>query len=99
MLHYSCDLCQRPIREERYVAKLELTPAFDPEELAPADLDTDHLEVIADSIAAMESTGEFELEDLRPKQFRFDLCPACFRRVMSDPLGGQVRRPFNFSKN
>ena len=99
MLHFSCDLCRRPISEERYEARLEIAPAFDPEQLSPADLDADHLEEIADSIAAMESTGEFEVEDLSPKTFRFDLCPTCYQRVLSDPLGGQARRPFNFSKN
>lgn len=99
MIHYSCDLCGRNIREERYTAKIEIAAAFDPEELTEEDLDVDHLEQIADAIAEMESTGEFELEDTGPKVFQFDLCPACRLRFLKSPLGPVRTARVNYSKN
>ena len=99
MKHFSCDLCGLRISEERYTARLELAPAFDPDQIQPADLDVDHLSLIAETIEQMESTGEFELEDHDPKQFEFDLCPTCHQRLLKDPLGRATRRRMNFSEN
>ncbi len=99
MLHFTCDLCGRTIDHERYIAKVEVTPAFDPEEVTEDDLDSDHLEVVADSLAELESTGDFELEDFGPKKFRFDLCPGCWKRYQKDPLGRDSLRRLNFSQN
>ena len=33
MLHFSCDLCGRPLSDRRYVVKLEVFAAFDPDEV------------------------------------------------------------------
>ena len=41
MLRYSCDLCGQPLGERRFVVKLEVYPAYDPEELGQEDLDAD----------------------------------------------------------
>lgn len=99
MIHYTCDLCGRSIREERYTAKIEVSAAFDPEELSEEDLDADHLEQIADAIAQMESTGDFELEDTGPKTFAYDLCPSCCRRFLQSPLGPIRTARVDYSKN
>ena len=99
MIHYSCDLCGRSIREERFVAKIEIAAAYDPEELTEDDLDVDHLEQIADTIAQMETTGDFELEESGPKTFQFDLCPSCCRRYLQSPLGPMRTARMNYSKN
>ncbi|HWL07626.1 MAG TPA: hypothetical protein VNQ76_04420 [Planctomicrobium sp.] len=87
MIHYSCDMCGCSIPERRYVARIEVAAMFDPDELTEADLDTDHLEQIAETLAAMESTADFELEETGPKQMQFDLCSNCARRYLQNPLG------------
>jgi hypothetical protein len=99
MIHYTCDLCGRAIREERYVAKIEVAAAFDPEELTESDLDVDHLEQIAETIAETENTGDFDLEETGPKAFQFDLCTSCCRRFMQSPLGPVRASRVNYSKN
>ena len=99
MLHFTCDLCGRSIDQERYIARIEVAPAFDPDQVTEEDLDADHLEEIAESLAELESTGDFELEDFGPKKFRFDLCPHCWKRYQKDPLGRDSLRRLNFSQN
>lgn len=99
MIHYSCDLCGREIREERYTAKIEVAAAFDPDELTEEDLDTDHLDQIAESLAEMETTGDFDLEETGPRNFEFDLCPNCCRRFLKAPLGPARPTRLNYSQN
>jgi hypothetical protein len=99
MLLYSCDGCGREIPQERFVVRVEVVPAFDPEQIDEADLDTDHLEKIAETIEAMESTGDFEYDDCGSRSLRYDLCPACRDRFVADPLGQDSRRRLSFSQN
>ncbi len=99
MLHFSCDLCGQQLDDQRYVAKLEVFPAFEPEELTEELLDADHLEEVAELIEEMEMTGNTELEDCGAKSFRFDLCPRCQKKFLQDPLGRDTLRRLNFSEN
>ncbi|WP_437201303.1 hypothetical protein [Planctomicrobium sp. SH664] len=99
MIHYTCDLCGRSIREQRYTAKIEVAAMFDPEELTEEDLSADHLEQIAETIAEMESTGDFELEDTGPKTFQFDLCASCCKSFVKSPLGPVKPSRLKYSKN
>jgi hypothetical protein len=98
MLHFSCDLCGLPLDDRRYVVRLEIFPAFDPENLTEADLEVDHLQEVAEELNEMELTGA-ELEDCSTKEFRFDLCPRCHAKYQKDPLGREVIRRLNFSEN
>ena len=99
MLHFSCDLCGQRLGERRFVVKLEVYPAFDPESFDEEDLDPDHLEEIASAIQELESTGKTDLDDYSTKDFRFDLCPHCHQKFVKDPLGRDALRRLNFSKN
>lgn len=99
MLHFSCDLCGRKLTDERYIVRLEVAPAFDPEQIDESHLDADHLQKIAESIQQMESTGEFDVDDQSPKVFRYDLCPACRQRYIQDPLGRDSVHRLSFSQN
>lgn len=99
MIHYTCDGCGRSLKDERYVAKIEVAAAFDPDEVTPEDLDGDHLEQIAASIAEMETTGDFELEETGPQSLQFDLCSNCCRRFLAAPLGPAPRRQPRYSQN
>lgn len=98
MLHFSCDLCGQPLEDRRYVVRLEIFPAFDPEGISEEDLDADHLQEVADEIHEMEMTG-VELDDGSSKTYRFDLCPRCHEKYAKDPLGRDALRRLNFSEN
>jgi hypothetical protein len=72
--HFSCDLCGQSLSDRRYVVKVEVFAAFDPEEIDEEDLDADHLQEISDIIQEMEAKGAAPLDDCGAKHFRFDLC-------------------------
>ena len=101
MLHFSCDLCGKelqPDADRRYVVKMEIYAAHDPNELTEDDLDDDHLETLGDLLQQIEEDG---LEDdLTPmyKQIRYDLCPDCHKRFLRDPLNKEAHK-FDFSEN
>ena len=99
MLHFSCDLCGQQLGDRRFVVKLQVYPAFDPEEIDEEDLDADHLQEVSELIQEMEATGNRDLDDYRSKEFRFDLCPRCHRKFVDDPLGRAALRRLNFSEN
>ncbi len=100
MLHFSCDLCGRRLNEERrFVAKVEVYPAFDPDEIEESDLDADNLEELASAIEAIEAGEPPPAEESGPQEFRFDLCPHCHQRYLNDPLGRDALRRLNFSEN
>ncbi len=99
MLHYSCDLCGQRIGERRFVARLEVFPSFDPEQITDEDLDRDNLEEISEILAEMELTGNLELDDVEPRTYRYDLCPTCYREFRKDPLARHRPRRMRFSEN
>ncbi|MGH7127386.1 MAG: hypothetical protein ACREJB_05435 [Planctomycetaceae bacterium] len=99
MLHFSCDLCGQQLGDRRFVVKMEVYPAFDPEEIDEDDLDADHLQEIAQMIEHMEQTGQCDLDDCGTKELRYDLCPHCHQRFLKDPLGRDALRRLNFSQN
>ena len=99
MIHYSCDLCGKRIRDERFTVKVEVAAATDPEHLTDADLEEDHLQQIAAELSLLDSTAEFTIPETGPKEFAFDLCSGCCQTYMKSPLGrAPVARP-NFSHN
>lgn len=98
MLHFSCDLCGQPLDDQRFVVRLEIFPAFDPDAITEADLDVDHLQTIANEIHDTELTG-VDLDITNAKSYRYDLCPRCHARYAKDPLGREALRRLNFSKN
>lgn len=98
MLHFSCDLCGKPVTDERFVVRMEVYPAFDPEEIEEADLDADHLQDVAHIINDMEVNGQ-RPEDVDSKQLRYDLCSNCRSQFVKDPLGKRRTNRLNFSQN
>ena len=100
MRHFTCDLCRRPLSgNERYVANIEVVADFDADELTEDDLETDHLQQVAALIEHIEETGEEPEDDVAPRQFSFDLCHTCRQRFVRDPLGRDLPRRLDFSKN
>ncbi|QDT33339.1 hypothetical protein Mal48_25920 [Thalassoglobus polymorphus] len=99
MIHYTCDLCGCPISSERYEAKIEVAPVHDPDDISSDDLTADHLQLIADEIDAMESTGEFELEETGTKKLNLDFCESCAQRFLRSPLNLSPGPRVKFSNN
>jgi hypothetical protein len=97
MLHFSCDLCGKDLADvdSRYVVKVEVYAAHDPAELTEDDLDADHLEEIGQILSE-------ESSDCEPapafKKLRYDLCSACHKKFLADPLGREAQK-FDFSEN
>ena len=99
MRHFSCDICGDSIHDEHYVVKIELFAAFDPDELHETDFDTDHLAMITEEVAAIES-GQVEApRENGVKSLRFDLCEGCRGRFLADPLGRAALGRVNYSEN
>ncbi|NCA11090.1 hypothetical protein EBR56_04660 [bacterium] len=109
MLHYSCDLCKRPIdsaTDVRHVVKIEVFPA--PEQGAGGEYcsnlsedATDHLDEMQE---LLESIDERDLHDSDhvddgAQSLRFDLCDACRQRFVKNPLGIKAGKKLDFSQN
>ena len=74
MLHFSCDACGQPVTEERFVARVEVYPAFDPDEITEADLDADNMQQVAELIQEMEENGTTWVDNavpLLPRDFSY----------------------------
>ena len=102
MLHITCDGCGRKLRagEDHHVLKIEAFAAQDPAALTDADLDEDHMEAVGEMLRAMEES-EQSAEEPEPacQHRRYDLCPACCRKYLRDPLGKEIAQKFDFSEN
>jgi len=107
MLHYSCDLCKRPIdphSDVRHVLKIEIFPAV--EDIASdccggGESDSDHLEEMQDLLESIdEQTGSEDVSfDDGTRSMRFDLCDACRQRFVKNPLGIKSGKQLDFSNN
>jgi hypothetical protein len=102
MVHFTCDVCGKDLTDScdpRYVVKIEAYAGFDPTEITDGDLDDDHMEAISDLLQTDEGLSPEELDAHLYKGFRFDLCSECHERFLKDPLGKELLRSFDFSKN
>lgn len=102
MIHYSCDLCKRPLDPEddlRYVVKLEVYAAFDPLKIDEQDDDRDNLQDLHEILEQLDNVPSGEVGEDVYEQRRFDLCPECRKRFMKNPLGRKASEKFDFSKN
>lgn len=101
MLHFSCDLCGKdilPQADRRYVVKMEVYAAHEPNSITEDDLDDDNLESISQMLQEMDETG---IEPNLPpayKQIRYDLCPDCHKKFLRDPFNKEAAK-FDFSEN
>lgn len=105
MQHFSCDSCGKTISpevEDRYVVRIDAYPA-EPglPDLTAADLDRDSVEAMADLLEELEGNDASAATSVAPARttFEYDLCPACLRRFVADPLGRDQRRKLRFSPN
>jgi hypothetical protein len=86
----TCDRCGEPLlvrSDVRYEVRIEVKAAYDPLEITDDDLDQDHAARIKELLRQMEGLSEQEAQDQVYRAFKFDLCPACQKRYLKDPLG------------
>jgi hypothetical protein len=89
----TCDRCGTNLlvqEEVRYVVRMEVWAAYDPMEIVPEDLEKDRAGEIRDLMGKLEAMTEQEAMDSVYRRMVFDLCPACQRAVLADPLGKRV---------
>ena len=101
MIRYLCDLCKReldPDEDIRYVVKMEILAAFDPSVADEEDDDRDHLQEIQGILERLEQSADQVGENVY-QQLRFDLCPECRKRFVENPLGREIAKVLDFSKN
>lgn len=101
MLHYSCDLCKRPIdtrADVRHVVKIEVFPAVDDQAVEAGGDDADHLEEMQDLLEQLDDGDATALEE-SARSMRFDLCDACRQRFVKNPLGVKNGKQLDFSNN
>ena len=102
MVHYTCDMCGKTLLSDedvRYVVKIEVYAAYDPLEITEEDLNKDHKQEIADLLSNMDDMEAEELEEGVYKRLRFDLCAACQRRYLANPLAVKVHRDLRWTDN
>ena len=102
MVHYTCDMCGKTLLSDedvRYVVKVEVYAAYDPLEITDEDLKKDHKQEIADLLSDMNGMDAEELEEGVYKRLRFDLCAACQRRYLANPLAIKVHRDLRWTDN
>jgi len=85
-----CDRCGQAILKDelRYVAKVEVYAAYDPLEITFEDLMRDHTGEIEQLLQRCEELTEEELMRDVHVQFQFDLCRACQKVYVANPLPG-----------
>jgi len=102
MIRYACDLCKRqldPGEDLRYVVKIDIQPAFDPDAASEDDDDRDHLQEIQDLLEQLECSDQNGDASGAGRQLRFDLCADCAKKFLQNPLGREAAGVVGFSKN
>jgi hypothetical protein len=88
MVTHICDRCGRPIEQGqlRYVAKIQVFAAADMLEITLEDLLRDTRKEIDRLLRQCEEFSEEELMRDVFVQFQFDLCRACQRTYIANPM-------------
>ncbi len=85
----ACDRCGEGLllRENvRYIMRLEVHAAYDPLEITAQDLQRDLEKEIADTLGDLSGRSAEDLAREVHYQQTFDLCGACQRIILDDPL-------------
>ncbi len=108
MLHYSCDICKRPIDPQvdvHHVVKIEVFQAVDdlsPQGCCGADAreaEADHLEEMQEMLERLDEEDLVDGVGDGSRSMRFDLCDACRQRFVKNPLGVKAGKQLDFSNN
>ncbi len=102
MIRYICDCCKReldPNTDIRYVVKIEVAAALDPQDCQHEEADRDYLDEIQQYLEHLHQMDNSELHEDVYREFRFDLCSDCYKRFVRNPLGREPAKAMQFSKN
>ena len=100
MIHYSCDICGKPLhadKDVRYVVKVEVYGIYEEDDF-DEDVFEDELDELEDPDDEIDAEME-EVEDGEYKTFRFDLCSECHNKYLQNPLFIKGGRKTRFSEN
>jgi hypothetical protein len=89
MNHQTCDLCGQPLFVEsdvRYEVRIQVKAAYDLLEITKEDLEQDLRAEIAKVLRQLGGVSEEEVQNEVYRQWEFDLCAACQRRYVLQPL-------------
>jgi hypothetical protein len=89
MNHQTCDLCGQSLlgkNQVRYELRIEVKAAYGPLEITEEDLAKDLSLEIAKMLQQLEGMSEEEAQNEVYREFEFDLCAACQRRYVKEPL-------------
>lgn len=88
MLTYRCDSCgaEIPSGNLRYTLSIDIRAAYDKQEIGLTELIRDHRAELLSLIESMKDKSSEELEESVHKAFKYDLCPACQRAYILNPL-------------
>ena len=84
-----CDGCGEPLLVDgnvRYVTKIEVFAAYDPLEITEEDLAQANEKSWREIMAELKNKSAAELESDVYLQMRYDLCLACRKAYVQDPL-------------
>lgn len=106
MIHYTCDMCGRPMGPDqlRYSVEIHVHPVQEP----PAgglDADFDALETLHEmledtSLDPEDGEAEGEMLEGELHAIQLDLCPCCRKRFVKNPLNREsVSHQTGFSDN
>lgn len=103
MIHYSCDRCGRSIDTEdeiRYVVRMEVEAVMAPPGDESIGNDSnEHLMELDQILDLAEAAADPMVSESVYRRQRFDLCSACQRKFVADPLGVEDTTSFHFSSN
>lgn len=102
MIHYTCDRCKRlldPTEDLRYVVKMEVYAAMDPAGADSIEDDRDHLLEVHQILECYEDDQNESVSDHIYQKRRYDICPECHRKFISNPLAREQATQFGFSQN
>ena len=88
MITYTCDGCGKELNRHdlRYVVKIDVQAAYDEMEVSLLDLVRDHRAEMLRLIEQMKHKDAEQLEEGVYKNIKLDLCPACQRAFIRNPL-------------
>ena len=88
MIAYQCDGCGRELKKGalRYRVKIDVRAAYDELQIGLADLVRDHRQELLDLIEQLSRKDPSKIEEGIYKGFELDLCPACQRAYIRNPL-------------
>jgi hypothetical protein len=99
MIRVMCDRCGKELGsgEAHHVVKIEASRHSATLALTDEDLDRDHLEEVAATLAEAEEEGQ--PSEPSTASLRYDLCGTCRRAFLQNPLAREAAPRLTFSAN